>query len=237
MAGGPAVSATRAASLVTEVAARDLYPVAFSIDSGFGRCVGVDLAAALVTDPSVLIALLHPEERLLCRGMRGPRLVEFAGGRIASRLARAGMRDADRPTLRGPAGEPTAASISVSISHTRRFAVALANADAGCTIGVDIEALDEDQAIPLLAERILSEDERVADRAGEPIPILRRLSLKEAAYKALFPRFGHVRLREISVLPSGAGAGYRITTLAGYGTIAATSSDLDRHVLSCACLS
>jgi 4'-phosphopantetheinyl transferase EntD len=228
------VSATPAASLVMEGAGGDLYPVAFAIDTGFGRCVGVDLSAALVADPAALPALLHPEEVPLAHGMRGARLVEFAGGRIASRLARAGMRGADRPTLRGPAGQPMATGgIIVSISHTRRIAVALANADAGCTIGVDIEALGDDDTSPLLAERILSADERAADRTAEPIPILRRLSLKEAAYKALFPRFGHIRLREISVLPSGrAGAGYRITTAAGHGPIGAASSDLDRHVLS-----
>jgi 4'-phosphopantetheinyl transferase EntD len=228
------VSATRAASLVSEEAGEDLYPVAFDLDTGFGRCVGVDLSAALVADPAALPALLHPEERPLCHGMRGARLVEFTGGRIASRLARAGMPGANRPTLRGPAGLPmTTGGISVSISHTRHLAVALANAEAGCTVGVDIEALDETGAIPLLAGRILSEDERAAELTGEAIPILRRLSLKEAAYKALFPRFGHIPLKAISVLPSDqAGAGYRITTPAGHGPVTAAARDLDRHVLS-----
>ena len=144
--------------------------------------------------------------------MRGARRVEFAGGRIASRLARAGMRAANRPTLRGTAGMPTVTGgNSISISHARHLAVALASADPGCSIGVDIQALDEEGTMPLLAERILSEEERAADRVTEAIPLLRRLSLKEAAYKALFPRFGHVRLREIVVLRErGGGEGYRI---------------------------
>lgn len=228
------MSAAPAASRVSQVAGGDLYPVAFAIDTGFGHCVGVDLSAALSADTAALMALLHPEERPLCARMRGARLVEFAGGRIASRLARAGMCGADRPTLRGPAGQPMATGgVSVSISHTRRLAVALANAEAGCTIGVDLESLDDDDTSPLLAERILSADERAADLTTEPIPSLRRLSLKEAAYKALFPRFGHIRLREISVLPSDrAGARYRITAAAGHGPITAAASDLDRHVLS-----
>jgi 4'-phosphopantetheinyl transferase EntD len=144
------------------------------------------------------------------------------------------MRDAHCPTLRGPAGEPTATGgISVSISHTRPLAAALANPEAGCTIGVDIETLDEADAIPLLAERILSGGERTADQSAEPIPVLRRLSLKEAAYKALFPRFGHIRLREICVLrPAGGGSGYRITTTAGHGPITAAATDLHGHVVS-----
>lgn len=219
--------------LVTDAAGADLYPVAFAIDTAFGRAVGVDLSAALDADPATLIALLHAGERPLAYGMRGARLVEFAGGRIASRLARSGMPGAERPTLRGPSGRPTATG-GISISHTRSFAVALATPEAGCSIGVDIEALDEGDAIPLLAERILSDRERMADHKLRPIPLLRRFSLKEAAYKALFPRFGHIPLRDISVVrSSGPGGGYRIVVPPpAHGPIAAASSDLHGHVLS-----
>ncbi len=231
------MSAPRAARFVTDAAGGHLYPVAFAIDTGFGRCVGVDLSAALDADPAALLARLHPEELPYCQGMRGARLVEFAGGRIASRLARAGMHGADRPTLRGPAGMPTATSgVSVSISHARRIAVALANAEAGRTIGVDIEALDEHGAIPLLAERILTDAERASDLTSEAIPVLRRLSLKEAAYKALFPRCGHVPLREISVLRPGSSADYHIDTPACPRLFTAAARDLDEHVLSYVCL-
>jgi 4'-phosphopantetheinyl transferase EntD len=210
------------------------YPVAFAIDFGFGRCFGVGLAAALDADPATLPTLLHAEERPLCTGMRGARRVEFVGGRIAARLTRTGLPGAAGPTLRGPGGAPTATGgIRVSISHSRRFAVAIATAEAGCSIGVDIEALDEDGPIPLLAERILSDDERAADHTGAPIAVLRRLSLKEAAHKALFPRCGHIPLRRISVLqPDSGGSGYRIATPADHGPITADSRDLDGHVLS-----
>lgn len=228
------MSATRADAPVPESAATALYPVTFASNDGFGRTVGVDLAGALDADPAALIALLHPGERPLCNGMRGARLVEFAGGRIACRLARAGIHGAHGPTLRGPSGEPTATGgVSVSISHARRFAVALAHAGAGCTIGIDIEPLDEAEAGTLLGERILSAQERAADDAGEAIPVLRRLSLKEAAYKALFPRFGHVPLRDITVAqPIVPGAGHRITTPACRLPITAVARDHDGHVLS-----
>jgi 4'-phosphopantetheinyl transferase EntD len=233
MAGGSAMSAALPGTPVEPVdVAR--YPVAFAVDFGFGRCFGVGLSTALDADPATLLTLLHAEERPLCHGMRGARSVEFVGGRIASRLARADLPGAAGPTLRGPGGAPTATGgISVSISHSRRFAVALATAEAGCSIGVDIEALDEVGAIPLLAERILSDDERAADHSGAPIAVLRRLSLKEAAYKALFPRCGHIPLRQITVLrPDGGSPGYRITTPVDHGPITGDFRDLDGHVLS-----
>lgn len=211
-----------------------LYPVAFAFDTGFGRCVGVDLAAALAADPSSLMALLHSEEQPLGSRMRGARLVEFIGGRVASRLARDGMPGADGPTLRNATGAPIVADgVSVSISHARRFAVALACARSGCCIGVDVEPLDEEHPNPLLAERILSDCERTADRTGKPIPILRRLSLKEAAYKALLPRFGHLPLREIPVLRCHRdGSGYCIVPPAIGDRITAASRDFGQHAVS-----
>jgi 4'-phosphopantetheinyl transferase EntD len=173
-----------------------LFPLAFSIETPFGVCMGVDLAAALAADPAVLIAALHPEERPLSRGMRGARLAEFAGGRIASRLARAGMPGGDGPTLRSPDGAPQVGPISVSISHTARIAVALAGTKADRHVGVDIETLDDAPGLDLLAERILAEDEA---EAADAMPILARLSLKEAAWKACFPLAGRVPLRRIVI--------------------------------------
>jgi 4'-phosphopantetheinyl transferase EntD len=218
---------------VAALARVPLYPIAFAFDTTFGRCVGVDLAAALAADPASVTAQLHPAERMLALAIRGARLVEFTGGRVASRLARSGMPGADRPTLSGEAGLPTVkGGVSVSISHTRRFAVALANAEAGSSIGIDIEPLDEAEAGDLLAERILSDDERAADLRGEAIGILQRLSLKEAAYKALFPRFGHIRLREIAVLRTdGAMRGFRVAA-PGDTTVAVEFLHLHGHILS-----
>ena len=84
----------------TALMSRDeLFPVAFRFeDARFGTCVGVHLPAACRRSAGAACSALHPEERELCRAMRGARLEEFAGGRVASRLARAGMPDeAARP--------------------------------------------------------------------------------------------------------------------------------------------
>jgi 4'-phosphopantetheinyl transferase EntD len=208
-----------------------LFPVAFDLDTRFGRSVCVALAPALVADARAAMALLHPEERALCQGMRGARLVEFAGGRIAARIARAGMPGADRPTLRGPGGMPLAAGVSLSISHTRRLAVALAH-DGAATIGVDLEEDAEDDGDGLLAERIVSDIERSADRLGEPIAPVFRLSLKEATFKALYPRGGPVALRRIAVRRRGDGQPGFDVAAAGVSGIAVELRRIAGHVLS-----
>ncbi len=111
----------------------------------------------------------------------------------------------------------------------------MACADARGSVGVDIEPLDDDGDMELLAERILSDDERRAiDSSEEPTGILRRLSLKEAAYKALFPRYGHVPLRQITVWPPARGAGFRVFATAQRIPVTAASRDLGGQVLSLA---
>lgn len=234
MAGGPAVSAVLARGPGEGGTAAAPYPVAFDLDTRFGRCVGVDLAPALAAGPGMLSALLHPEERPLAQGMRGARLVEFVGGRIAARLARARLPGADRPTLRGPGGMPLAtAGISLSISHTRCLAVALAHAGPG-TVGIDVELLCGNSGDVLLAERILSDAERCDDSPEGRIPVVQRLSLKEAAYKALWPIAGPVPLRRIAILRTGPGRhGIEVAVAGGYG-VTAECRDVRGHVLSLA---
>ena len=104
----------------------------------------------------------------------------------------------------------------------------------GRHVGVDIEPLDDDDPLALLAERILSDDERMADNASEAIPVAWRLSLKEAAYKALYPRAGPVPLRSITVLRRpGDPRSFTISTAAGL-EIEALAQAIDGHVLSLA---
>ena len=137
----------------------DLFPLAFRLDDArFGTCVGVHLPVAHSVDPASLLGSLHPEEQALCRSMRGPRLIEWIGGRHASRLARAGMPGAGSPTLSGLSGAPeVGGGVKISISHTERLAVALASPEQAYAIGVDVEAIPTDaRGEELLAERILS---------------------------------------------------------------------------------
>ncbi len=174
-----------------------LYPLAFRRRDRFGACVGVRLPEPGAADRAMLLGLLHPDERRLAVSFKGARLVEWIGGRIASRLARGAILAAPGPTLIGPGGAPAAeAGVSLSLSHTRGLAVALAGAAKDGAVGVDIEPAGIEAANErLLAERILSRDEPEAD-----IATVQRLSIKEAVYKAVFALTGEsVPLRTMIV--------------------------------------
>ena len=213
--------------------ADDLFPLAFRFDDArFGTCVAVRLPAVHSADPGLLLESLHPEEQELGRSLRGPRLIEWIGGRHASRLARAGMPGAGSPTLSGPNGAPeVGAGVTVSISHSERLAAALASPDRGYAIGVDVEAVPTDaRGEDLLAERILSP----AERDGTAIDTVQRLSIKEAAYKAIVRLTGkHLPLREISVEREGdPGFGIRVPNADLH--VEAISSRFEGHYLSLA---
>lgn len=217
--------------------ADDLFPLAFQLDNGrFGTCVGVHLPVAHSVDPASLLGSLHPEEQALCRAMRGPRLIEWIGGRLASRLARAGSPGADGPTLSGLSGAPeVGGGVKISISHTERLAVALASAEQAYAIGVDVEAISTDtRGEDLLAERIISAAERDGSVDGTNIETVQRLSIKEAAYKAISSLTGkHLPLREISVERDG-DEEFRIHVPAADLQVEAISSRIAGHYLSLA---
>src|SRR5262249_8647774 len=149
-----------------------------------------------------------------------------AGGRVASRLARVGVSDASGPTLIGPDGAPKVAGARISLSHTQKLAVALANSDLGYTVGVDVEAIATDRHRDrLLAERILSPSE------GPDIDIVQRLSIKEAAYKAISALTStHFPLRDIAAARDGEGFRIRIPEL----EVEAKAMRLEGHYLSLA---
>lgn len=176
-----------------------VFPPAFRLETRFGHCVGVHLATTSA-DPTVLLSLLHPAERPLAEGLRGARLVEFVGGRVAARLARRALSAADGPTLRAAGGTPLAEGIAISIAHTRHLAVALAGNDGSRPVGVDVERLAPDPGDHLLTERIVTPEEEAADLASAPLPVVARLALKEAAWKALYPLAGPLALRAIAVI-------------------------------------
>ena len=213
-----------------------LFPVVLDASTPFGRCVVVDLALANAAAPEAILACLCREERTLAEGMRGARVITFAGGRVAARRAKERTPAFGTPTLMEPNGAPTAVTgVAVSISHSRYYATALAAVGPGWDVGVDIEALDDEGPEDLLAERILSDAERAADQACDPIPILLRLSLKEAAYKALFPQVGHTPLRCIGVTRRpGNALGYAVTVEGSEVSVIANATQFWDHVLSTA---
>jgi 4'-phosphopantetheinyl transferase EntD len=200
MAGNDAMSARPLAG----PAASDVAPfrLAFAFGGRFGHCVGLGLGAA-AADRLGLLRHIHPREALLCDTLQGARLVEWVGGRCAARRAMGRAGVAPGPILVGRCGAPDPGpGASISISHTRGLAVALASTQPGLTVGVDVETPDADMARPdLLAERILSADERRRGVGGETAErLLLRLTLKEAAFKAVFTLLGRAPpLRTITI--------------------------------------
>ena len=159
----------------------------------YGLLVGISLPGSPDPVPAEVLARLHPEERELAEGLRGFRQAEWVGGRLAANAALRllGMR---APAIlmdeRGAPVPPEGAS--VSISHKRTLAVALAARLEAGLIGVDLEDQDPDRAH--LADRLLTPRELAA---VEELPaqrrwmaVLLRFSLKEALYKAVAPRLG-----------------------------------------------
>ena len=184
------------AETALRTAGSEVFPLAFRFeDARFGTCVGVHLPAGGPVAAASLLAALHPEERELCRSMRGARLVELSAGALPRAAPVPAMGCACAPTLIGANGAPDAGAVRISLSHTQNLAVALASPDLGYALGVDIETIAADrQGNGLLAERILSPEE------GADIDIVQRLSIKEAAYKAVFALTGtHLPLRDIVV--------------------------------------
>lgn len=205
--------------------AADLFPVAFTRDTHAGRVVGVRLGPALDAGRDALIAALHPDERPFARTLRGARLVEFAAGRIAARHAAADAA----PTLRSPVGAPLRAGCRVSISHSPALAVALVGTATGPHPGVDIEPLGGHPGDALLAERILAPEE--AEDGEGRLPLVVRLSLKEAAFKALQPLRGPVPLRRI-VVGTGDDGAPRFSLPHPGIRLAATATVVEDHVLA-----
>ena len=113
------------------------------------------------------------------------------GGRLAAQSAMKALGRRRGPVGRSPHGAPLPPpGVTLSISHKRHLAVAMAaRAEFGC-LGIDLEELSPERAG--IAERVLVEEELAEVRA---LPVERqwtatviRFALKEAIYKALAPR-------------------------------------------------
>ena len=158
-------------------------------ETPFGTLAAVRLPEGMEPVSDAELRLLHAEERSFARTLRGRRQIEWVGGRLALRLASAARSLALGPVLPGPKGEPLLPpGVAASISPQRGPAAALVGAGPA-TLGLDIEELAP--ARPAIAPRILDDEERAA---WERLPaearwtfLVRRFSLKEATYKAIYP--------------------------------------------------
>lgn len=165
---------------------------------------------------------LHPEERRLALSMVAPRRASFALGRVALHEAMNRLSVSPAPVLPSSGGEPLLPrGVAGSISHKGRIAVAIAALSDAERVGVDLELLVERRHD--LSRRVLSaaERDRTAHLSARELAreVLVRFSLKEAAYKALYPWVQrYVAFREVEVEPAPGGtAAFRFALNNGEG--------------------
>lgn len=171
----------------------------------FGIVAGVSLPDSPAPVPPGVLGQLPEAERAEAQGLGGYRQVSYVGGRLAlHRAIRAlGMRPGN--VLMGPGGQPLGPpGVSVSISHKRTLAVAIAAHGEQGTLGIDLE--DRGPARLGIAERVLRPEELSAVYATPESRhwngVLLRFSLKEAIYKAIYPHVTRwVDFHEASVTP------------------------------------
>lgn len=145
--------------------------------------------------PPAVLSRLAPEEAALAAQERGRRQLEFAGGRLAARAAAELLGVAWGPLLKGE-GErnPVApAGLTASITHKDTLALALVAPEADGLVGVDLEG-DGRQRLAI-ASRVCRPEELEAcahlPDAARWNEVLARFALKEALYKAAWPRVRH----------------------------------------------
>ena len=130
-----------------------------------------------------------PQERRLAARFTGPRRAQFLAGRQAARMLTGEVWLADERGLPLPPPGWTG-----SIAHTATLAVAAAEPAEGHTLGIDLEEISP--ARPDIADIVLRKDEQARDW----LELLRIFCLKEAIYKALYPRLGRfVDFKEVAV--------------------------------------
>jgi enterobactin synthetase component D len=161
----------------------------------FGALAAVHLPAGIAPLAPELLARLAPEEATLALEERGRRQIEFAGGRLAARAAAELLGVGWGPLLKGE-GErnPIApAGLTASISHKTDLALALVAPEAEGLVGVDLEG-DGRQRLAI-ASRVCRPEE-LASCAELPdaerwTEVMTRFAIKEALYKAAWPRVRH----------------------------------------------
>lgn len=180
------------------------FTVAFRWLVPHGLLVGVHLPGSPGAVPEEALRRLHPEERRFAEGLHGRELVQFVGGRLAMRSAVEVLGGEPSPVLPDASGAPRMpAGLSGSLSHKGALVVALVDHAHRGSLGVDLEERRRPRVD--LGPYVLAEAER-AEVEAQPtawrwLSVLMRFSLKEAVYKALFPRvrrdvdFGEVIVR------------------------------------------
>jgi len=179
------------------------FSSAFSRGLPHGVIAAIHLPDANSAIPNAVIHRLHADEQEFAGTLEGHRKVQWIGGRLAARHAARSIGADLGPLLTDPRGAPISPkSMSVSISHKEKLAVALVSKRVHGSIGVDYEVIGRDRSH--IAEKILQAEE-LKEIEGLPDAqrwgaILVRFALKEATYKALAPRLGrYIAFDEASI--------------------------------------
>lgn len=185
-------------------------PAAWRLASAHGRVVAVPVGEP---DDADALAALHPDERAALAAVGRGRRAEWIAGR---RALRAALAEVGTPAAAGAGalviderGAPVVPHGLVgSISHKRALAVALAAADDGWRVGVDLEQRGVRSFD--IARRVLTPPElaAIASLAGvaRDHAVIRAFALKEAVYKAIDPFLRrYVGFLEVAVWPADSG--------------------------------
>ena len=156
-----------------------------------GVAAVVALPRGLPSLPSPELKRLHPQERAYASELKGHRQVQWVGGRLALRAALGHLGQEPIPCLsQADGGIELPQELVASVSHKRDLAVGMVGFRSAGTLGVDLETLEP--ARSHLAPRIPTAEELQAVDGLEPdrrwLAILLRFTIKEAIYKALYPR-------------------------------------------------
>ena len=198
------------------------YSIAFTTALPHGVVVGVHLPDSKDPVPDKIIERLYQEEIPTARGFSGYKQVSWVGGRIAASMATKGFGFPRRPVLSGPSGEPIYdGGLCVTISHKRTMAVAMVARQHHGSIGIDLEIPQKPRLG--IAERVLTPAElaevRALPKERHWSATIMRFALKEALYKALFPRLRRfVDFNEAEIRPDVNGpARYTLSLRNGEG--------------------
>jgi enterobactin synthetase component D len=172
----------------------------------------VAVGAAWPCDPD----LLPPAERAAIAQAIPSRQREFAGGRMAARMALEKLGFQDQPLPVGPGRAPVWPSgIVGSITHAAGLCLAAVTPDTAVkAMGLDLEP-DDPLPTDAEAEVVLPVEQHLPGRLV--------FSAKEAVFKALYPAVGHYfGFDAVQVALSA--RGFRATTLVPLGPIPAGAS-------------
>ena len=167
------------------------FSTAFTRGLPHGVVAAVHLPDPSDDIPNAILHRLHADEREYAAGLGGHRLVQWVGGRLASRIAVRMLGMELGPLMQDEQGAPRCPkNLTISIAHKQNIAVAIASRKRNGQIGIDYEVLGRERthiAEKVLVQRELEEVSKLpSDRQW--VATLIRFAMKEAIYKALAPR-------------------------------------------------